>query len=63
MYDLNTVVVEHRAGIDMGDHDGLSRWKKHEFNELLYLKLFINDSIDDLFACATPRGRTLVKPL
>jgi hypothetical protein len=54
IHNINTTHVEHRAGVDMDDHDGLSRLRAHSFDPSLNMQHFLTPSIDALFALCDP---------
>ena len=54
MHDITTTHVEHRAGVDMDDHDGLSRLKAHSFDPSLNLEALICSDTKALFKLCDP---------
>jgi len=54
MYDITTGLVSHRKGVDMGDHDSLSRFWETSFDEKLNLSYLIDENINDLFSLCDP---------
>lgn len=54
VHNLTTTHVDHRAGVDMDDHDGLSRLKAHSFDPALDLQRLITPDIDAIFKLCDP---------
>ena len=54
IHNIITTDVDHRAGVDMDDHDGLSRLKAHSFDPKLNLDHLITSDVDALFSLCDP---------
>lgn len=54
MYNITTGLVSHRAGVDMGDHDSLSRFWETSFDKQLNLAHLMDENINDLFRLCDP---------
>jgi hypothetical protein len=54
MYNITTGTVTHRAGVDMGDHDSLSRFWETSFDKSLDLSYLIDGHINELFTLCDP---------
>lgn len=54
IHNINTTHVDHRAGEDMDDHDGLSRLRAHSFDPTLNLEHLITPDIDAVFKLCDP---------
>ena len=52
--DVHTTSDKHKAGVLMGDIDGLSRLRNHEFDESLNLKHLLSKEITELFVICDP---------
>jgi hypothetical protein len=58
IHNVNTTSVDHRAGADMGDHDGLSRLRTHAFDPALNLNKLITSDVHELFTMCDPTATT-----